>query len=196
MAKIKKIEVPDNLTDAQKKQMINDWFTNGGYKQLEINSVKTCTDYAYYSREDALAYTIAYFLGLDLDKQFKIYCDGAMEHYITRALSLQVKSTTSGFYTHYRKPLIRERELVNERGEEFHGDEDLSDGDELEGRMKCLRYFYDNELNRIDRWLVEQKVFQNKKLNHIAAEFELNPRDVNNQWTALKGRLRRMCKSY
>lgn len=185
-----------NLSDAQKRKMIDDWFQKeGGFKQLEINSVKVCSDYASYSREDALFHTIEYFLGLPLEKQFKVYCDGGMEFYITRAMALQVKSSSSSFYHKYRKPLLKERELLNDRGEEFHPDY-LTDNEELTGKMKCLRYFYDNELNMADRWLVKEMIFNSKKLKHIALEYEIPERDLTTQWTSLKARLKRQCKSY
>ena len=182
-------------SDQEKKKLINQWFTDGGYDQLIINSKKTCTDYALYSREDALAHMLEYFFGLDLEKQWKIYQDGGIEFYITRGLAMQVKSSSSSFYHKYRKPLLREREMVNERGEEFHPDY-LNDDTELDGKMKCLRYFYDNELNMVDRWLVEEKVFKGKKIPEIIQEYGMEERDVINQWTTLKARLRRSCKTY
>ena len=197
MAKAVKREVPDNLTDDQKRKMINDWFEReGGYEQLVINSHKTCSDSAMYSREDALAHMLEYFFGLPLEKQWKIYCDGGLEFYITRGLALQVKSSSSSFYHKYRKPLIRERELVNDRGEEFYGLQEFTNTEELEGRMKCLRFLYDNELNMIDKWLVDQKVFQDKKIRHIAEEYGITEADVTRQWNAIKQRLIRYCKSH
>lgn len=183
-------------SDQEKKDLINKWFTDGGYDQLVINSHKTCSDNAMYSREDALAHMLEYFFGLPLEKQWKIYCDGGLEFYITRGLALQVKSSSSSFYHKYRKPLIRERELVNERGEEYYGLQDLTNTEELDGRMKCLRFLYDNELNMIDKWLVEQKVFQDKKIRHIAQEYDIVEADLTRQWNAIKQRLIRYCKSY
>ena len=184
-----------NYSDQEKKKLIDDWFSSGGYDQLVINSRKTCSDSAMYSREDALAHMLEYFYSLALEKQWKIYQDGGIERYITRGLAMQVKSSTSSFYHKYRKPLIKEREIVNERGEEFHPDH-LNDDQELEGRMKCLMFLYNNELNMVDRWLVEEKVFKNRKNPDIIEEYGISEKDLTNQWTTLKARLKRSCKSY
>ena len=186
-----------NYSDTEKRQLIGEWFQNGGYDQLVINSYKTCTDKAPYSRADALAHIVEYFLHLPLEKQWGIYAEGGMERYITRGLAMEVKSSSSLFFHKYRKPLMRERELVNERGEIKYGDTyELSDGDELEGKMRCLRYMYENELDKIDKWLIEQKIFSKKKNRDIAAEFDIPVKDIERQWSALKTRLKRNCKGY
>ena len=110
---------------------------------------------------------------------------------------MEVKSSTSMFYHKYRKPLIRERELTNTHGEiRYESSYELEDSPELTGKMKCLRYFYDNELSMIDRWLVEQKIFSGKKVVQICEEFDIPERDIVRQWTTLKNRLKRACKTY
>ena len=187
-----------NYSEEEKRKLISDWFgKEGGYNQLVINSFKTCTDKAMYSREDALAHTISYFLNLPLAKQWKVYQDGAMERYITRALAMEVKSSSSMFFHKYRKPLIKERELVNDRGEiKYEDTYELSDGEDLTGKMKCLRYMYDNELEKIDRWLIEQKIFSKKNNKDIAEEYDIPVKDIERQWSALKTRLKRMCQDY
>ena len=186
-----------NYSDTQKRALIDKWWSDGGYKQLEINSVKVCTNAAMYSREDALAHIVSYFYGLKLEKQWKLYTDGGIEHYLTRAMAMEVKSSTSMFYHKYRKPLIRERELTNTHGEiRYESSYELEDSPELTGKMKCLRYFYDNELSMIDRWLVEQKIFSGKKVVQICEEFDIPERDIIRQWTTLKNRLKRACKTY
>jgi hypothetical protein len=185
------------LTDAEKRALIDKWWSSGGYKQMEINSVKVCTHAAMYGRQDALAHIVSYFYNLPLEKQFKLYTDGGIEHYLTRALAMEVKSSTSMFYNKYRKPLIRERELINSYGEvKYESSYELNDDDSLEGRIRCLRYFYDNELSMIDRWLVEQKVFSGKKVRDICQEFDIPEKDINRQWATLKNRLKRACKTY
>ena len=186
------------LTDTEKRALIDKWWgEDGGYKQMEINSVKVCTHAAMYSREDALAHIVDYFYGLKLEKQWKLYTDGGIEHYLTRGMAMEVKSSTSMFYSKYRRPLIKERELINSYGEvRYESSYELSDGEELEGKMKCLRYFYDNELSMIDRWLVEQKIFSGKKVKDICQEYDIPEKDITRQWTTLKNRLKRACKTY
>ena len=185
------------LTDTEKRALIDKWWSDGGYKQMEINSYKVCTSNSMYSREDALAHIIDYFYKLPLVKQWKLYTDEGIEFYLTRGLAMEVKSSTSGFYNKYRKPLIRERELTNTHGEvKYENSYELNDDDSLEGRMRCLRYFYDNELSMIDRWLVEQKIFSGKKVRDICQEFDIPEKDINRQWATLKNRLKRACKTY
>jgi len=185
------------LTDTEKRALIDKWWSSGGYKQMEINSYKVCTASSMYSREDALAHIISYFYNLPLEKQWKLYQDEGIEFYLTRGMSMEVKSSTSMFYNKYRKPLIRERELTNTHGEiKYESSYEMSDGDDLTGKLRCLRYMYDNELSMIDRWLVEQKIFSGKKVRDICQEFDIPEKDINRQWATLKNRLKRACKTY
>jgi len=197
MKKKVKESMGSNYSDTEKRALIDKWWSDGGYKQMEINSVKVCTHAAQYSREDLLAHIVSYFYNLPLEKQWKLYTDGGIEHYLTRGMAMEVKSSTSMFYSKYRRPLIKERELINSYGEvRYESSYELSDGEELEGKMKCLRYFYDNELSMIDRWLVEQKIFSGKKVKDICQEYDIPEKDITRQWTTLKNRLKRACKTY
>lgn len=187
------------LSDQEKRAIIDEWWQSGGFQQMKINARKVCSASAMYSESDALMHIISYFYNLPLKKQWEIHTSGpkGTEKYLTKALAMEVKSSTSGFYTKYRKPLIRERQLTNVRGEvKYEQAYELSDGEELEGRMKCLRYFYDNEASDIDKWLIEQKVFYGKKNPQLIEEFDIPDKDLTNHWTTLKARMRRFCNGY
>ena len=120
------------MTQKDKKKVVNDWLTKN-YKQLEINSKKLAQENNPL-RPDLLAHTLEQFLTKDLDIQYRIVSEEKPEFYITRMMALNLKSSTSSFYTKYRKPAMAIREFhVNKRYEGMPHDYELEDN--LEGNL-------------------------------------------------------------
>ena len=120
------------MTQEDKKKVVNDWLTNN-YKQLEINSKKLAQENNPL-RPDLLAHTLEQFLTKDLDIQYRIVSEEKPEFYITRMMALNLKSSTSSFYTKYRKPALSIREFhVNKKYDGQQHDYELEDN--LEGDL-------------------------------------------------------------
>lgn len=114
------------MTQKDKKKVVDDWITKN-YKQLEINS-KKLAQANNPLRPDLLAHTLEQFLTKDLDIQYRIVSEEKPEFYITRMMALNLKSSTSSFYTKYRKPAMAIREFhVNKKYEGQEYDYELDD---------------------------------------------------------------------
>jgi len=87
---------------------INKWLQDN-YEQLIINCKKTCGSGYKYWGEDLLPFIIEEFLYKPEEYQMKVFNDGKMENWITKAMSFQLKLSSSPFYHKYRKDLINER---------------------------------------------------------------------------------------
>jgi len=79
------------------------------YNQLIINCKKVCGKGYHLWGEDLLPFIIQEFLEKGVDYQLKVLADGKIEHWITNAMSFQLKSSTSPFYYKQRRQLINER---------------------------------------------------------------------------------------
>ena len=121
------------MTEQDKRRVVNDWITDN-YKQLRINIIHKLAGDTNRLAEDLLASTIEQFLKKDTDICYRIVTEEKPEYYITRMAALNLKSSTSYFYTHYRKPAMDIREFhVNKI---YHGQEhDYELEDHLEGDL-------------------------------------------------------------
>ena len=121
------------MTEQDKRRVVNDWITSN-YKQLRINIIHKLAGDTNRLAEDLLASTIEQFLKKDTDICYRIVTEEKPEYYITRMAALNLKSSTSHFYTHYRKPAMAIREFHVNRI--YHGQEhDYELEDHLEGDL-------------------------------------------------------------
>ena len=93
-----------------KRAVVNRWITDN-YEQLRTNIIGKLAGYNNPLAEDLLASTLEQFLAKDIDTQYRIVTEEKPEFYITRMGALNLKSTTSHFYRHYRKPTMDIREF-------------------------------------------------------------------------------------
>ena len=121
------------MTDSSKREVVNQWITDN-YKQLRINIIHKLAGDTNPLAEDLLASTIQKFLEKDIDDLYRIVTEEKPEHYLTRMAALNLKSSTSHFYTKYRKPTMMIREYhVNKS---YHGEDiDYDMDDIMEGDM-------------------------------------------------------------
>lgn len=117
---------------------INEWLQNN-YQQLVINCRKVCKNGYKFWGEDLLPFIIQEFLEKSTEYQLKVLADGKVEHWITNAMSFQLKSSTSPFYLKYRAQLINERSdgLVDIAEEKYDSKEEI---------LKCI----EDTINKMD----------------------------------------------
>ena len=84
------------------------------YPQLQKNMVKVCGDNYWRWGDDLLAVAVTFFLEKPLEAQLKTIENGKLENFITWIANMQLKSSSSYFYTRYRKPSIVTRELYTD----------------------------------------------------------------------------------
>lgn len=81
------------------------------YPQLKINMRKVCGDNNWRWGDDLLAVAVTFFLEKPLETQLKTINNGKLENFITWIANMQLKSSSSYFYTRYRRPMSMSREL-------------------------------------------------------------------------------------
>ncbi len=91
------------LTEKEKRELVNRAITQAYPKMYK--DFKRITSYNSDQYEDLLAFCISEFLTKKpLDYQYKLCClDKKLPNYMGRAMSLNIKSSTSPFWNHYRK---------------------------------------------------------------------------------------------
>ena len=119
------------MTEKDKRGVVNEWLSDS-YKQLRINIIHKLAGHNNPLAEDLLASTIEQFLKKDTDTLYRIVTKEKPEYYITRMAALNLKSSTSNFYTHYRKPTMNIREFFINKT--YHGvDNDYELDEFMEG---------------------------------------------------------------
>tara|TARA_R110000803_G_scaffold22060_2_gene55080 strand:+ start:878 stop:1420 length:543 start_codon:yes stop_codon:yes gene_type:complete len=110
------------------------------YPQLEINCRKVCGEGYWRWGNDLLSVAITFFLEKPIEAQLKTVANNKLENFITWIMNMQLKSSSSYFYSRYRKPRIMMREM-------YEGDLDYMYGTESvpEDALICIR----EELNNI-----------------------------------------------
>ena len=170
---------------------INEWFTEGGYHQLVINSVKTCgSDQTF--QEDLLAYTVEYFLSMPIERQVKIYNDESIEEYVTRLMGISLKSSTSPFYSKYRKFLISTREITDWTpfGIEEEYQEETSDCKACD----CIKQKIQDHSDWYEKKLLEMAILLEMKPGSIADELGLDSKSVTSNISVAKKKIAKLCK--
>lgn len=127
------------MTERDKRKVVNDWLSDN-YKQLRTNIIGKLAGYDNPLGEDLLASTLDQFLKKDTDELYRIVTKEKPEHYITRMAALNLKSTTSHFYTKYRRPTMMIREYFVNKS--YHGEDiDYDMDDMMEGDIFAELFF-------------------------------------------------------
>ena len=161
----------DTSTNTTEQRKIVDEALSSVYDQLYINALKVCT--FNYSRwgQDLVAYVVSYFLNLPLKKQYEVVVTpsakvSSLERYLTSAMSLAIRSSTSPFYTKYRKPMEKSREL--------YPDYDYSaiigyasEEEDWWGKMKDSLPALIKQLNFYDRYIIQKHYLEQLTIQEI-----------------------------
>jgi hypothetical protein len=95
------------------------------YPQLEINCKKVCGEGYWRWGNDLLAVAVTFFLEKPIEAQLKTIADNKLENFITWIMNMQLKSSTSYFYTRYRKPRMMMREMYEGDLDYMYGTENV-----------------------------------------------------------------------
>ena len=155
------------------------------YPQMKINQWKVF-GYSQVAEEkwggDLIPYVYETFLKMNVDKQYEIATEGNLEYYLTRAMSLSLKSSTSMFYTTYRKFSRKSDEVsLNRHDKPFESTWELREQQiaKVKEAMQDLDYY--------DKYLVSQYYIEGNTSKHIAKITGISPATVGRSLkTALK----------
>ena len=162
------------------------------HPQLVINCKKLCgTGYSQWG-EDLLTHTLSQFLSMKTAKQFKIiFLDGKAEHYITFGMRVQLKSSTSTFYTIYRKPMLKTRELLPDyKYPNYNSDKDSDDTLEIKD---CFTYHLNNTLNFYDKHLITEHYYKGISVSDMSLKLDIPPGTLGKDIKKILIKLKRLC---
>ena len=170
---------------------IGEWFQDGGYNQLEINVTKSCGSDPTF-KDDLLGYTLEYFLSLPVEKQVKIYDDNAIEQYLTRLAAISLKSSTSPFYSKYRKFLMNAREMTE--WTPFRPEVEYVEEVVECKACKCIEEAISKHADWYEKRLLEMSVLEEMKPAAIAQELNLDSKSVTSNISVAKKKIAKQCK--
>ena len=170
------MHVGKEYTDKEKHQIINDAITEM-YIQLQGNATNVATYNSDKWADNLLADTLERFLKRPIKDKWKIFMQGKLERYLTSAMSLALRSSTSPFFHKYRKVYTRvvDKELKSDGGAwEIIEDEDdkfLHDAAEIAGKAVDELHFY-------DRQLIKDYYYSGYNLTEIGEKYNINAQRV------------------
>lgn len=142
------------------------------YDQLYINALKVCTYRFDQWGPDLIAYVVSYFLNLPLNKQYKVVVTpsakvSSLERYLTSAMSLAIRSSTSPFYSKYRKPMEKSRELFPDYDYSIIiGYADADDNDWWNNMKDSLPALI-KQLNYYDKYIIQKHYLEQLTIQQL-----------------------------
>tara|TARA_A100001201_G_scaffold72189_2_gene65918 strand:- start:1976 stop:2545 length:570 start_codon:yes stop_codon:yes gene_type:complete len=159
------------------KQRVDEEITSI-YNQLRINAEKVCTYNSHLWADDLLAHTLQSFLEKPIEKQYQIVISdsvkvSALERYLTRAMSMAIRSSSSPFYHTYRKKNEKFRELwVDIDYVKEYNIDDPNVEDELVGYEKLVKNYLE-ELHFYSRFLIQEHYYRKKTLREMSEQIDI-----------------------
>lgn len=145
------------------------------YPQLVINARKVSTTNFYKWGLDLITTVVEFFLNKPIEQQLKTIEDGKLENMLTFMMSVQLRSTSSRFYSEFRKHTLAIRELYTDY--QYTGmDYNMEDGyDEVfqSELMKCVDY-HARELDVYKRMVYEEILRQGKTYTEVSKHYKIN----------------------
>lgn len=143
------------------------------YPQLVINCEKTCGQGYEKWGHDLLPLCIEMFLHKKTVHKLKVISDGKLENYITFMMGLQLKSSSSRFFHHYRKEGQKYREFlpdykytaVNNFYKEAFADEE-------DPAVTCLKKVR-KDLMPFEKMVLDRHLVNGEKYKHLSEEFNI-----------------------
>ena len=170
------MHVGKEYTDKEKHQIINDAITEM-YIQLQGNATNVATYNSDKWADNLLADTLERFLKRPIKDKWKIFMQGKLERYLTSAMSLALRSSTSPFFHKYRKVYTRvvDKELKSDGGAweiiEDGDDTFLHEAAEIAGKAVDELHFY-------DRQLIKDYYYSGYNLTEIGEKYNINAQRV------------------
>lgn len=155
------------MTKEELDRGINEWFgKNYLYLRREISN-NICKDGMNDYTDDLLQYMVMWFLERSDEQKEQMLRDGMIENYILRGASIQLKSSTSPFYSKIRKFKMSVRE-----GEGLPDGEYENDSYENDPLYQCMMRELDN-MHFYYKTLIEDKWMNGMTLNQMRDKYNI-----------------------
>jgi hypothetical protein len=170
------MHVDKEYTDAEKHEIINDAIS-GMYEQLQGNATNVCTYNSDMWAENLLADTLERYLKRPIDAKWKIFMQGKLERYLTAAMSLALRSSTSPFFHKYRKVYTKivDKPLIPDGGSWEIGDTKsdikLKVAAEIAGEAVDELHFY-------SRQLIKDYFYSGLNLTQMGEKYNINAQRI------------------
>lgn len=187
------MHIDKNYTDQEKHKIINDAITEM-YTQLQGNATNVATYNSDKWADNLLADTLERYLRRPIEDRWEIFMQGKLERYLTSAMSLALRSSTSPFFHRYRKVYtkIADQHLTSDGGE-WEVDES--------GDNKMLKLAAEeagkavNELHFYDRQLIKDYFYSGYNLTEIGEMYNINAQRVGRDIKKALAKLEQILKN-
>ena len=154
--------------------------------QLFINAQKVCTYNFDKWGADLVSHTVLYFLNQPIEKKFAIVTTpskkvSALERYLTSAMSLAVRSSTSPFYSKHRKHIESHRILYDDY--DYSDRIGFAEAADSEGdiwtNMKAQLPLLIEELHFYDKYLIQKHYMEQLTVAEISQLTKITPQRLS-----------------
>ena len=145
------------------------------YPQLVINARKVSTTNFHKWGLDLITTVVEFFLNKPIETQLKTIENGKLENLLTFMMAVQLKSTSSRFYSEFRKHTLNIRELYENyqyKGMDYSMDDGFDEVFQSE-LMKCVDY-YSRELDVYKKMVYEEILRQGKTYTEVSKHYKIN----------------------
>jgi len=181
------------MTEGEKREIVQKEITRL-YPQLVINCRKTCGAGFDKWGGDLLPMCIEMFLQKTTPYIWKVHQDGKTENFITYMMGLQLKSSSSRFFHHYRKFAEKTRELLpNYELSQDRVEHNKAFEDESSLINECMKKTI-AKLNPYEKMILNEIIIDGNRFNHISEKYNINYYSLKNDCEKIKLKIKHACK--
>lgn len=193
------------MTQENKIREINKKVEEGWDKMVRDSKRVSGYNYNQYG-EDLLMFTLSEFLTKkSVDYQYQVaVVDGKLPNYIGRAMSQQIKSSTSMFWHKYRKNMYNTRG-VYEAEHDNRVDLNESEYDDIDYNLTpdkdkssydCIKWVMENELDWYEATIIQKLYFDKWTKKQFMETYGLPNNSFTKDVKKTINKFRKLCKSF
>jgi hypothetical protein len=165
-----------------------------------VQDHKRITSYNHEMWEDLLNFCLTEFLGKkSIEYQYKVaVTDNALPNYMGRSMSLNLRSSTSPFWTQYRREGYNSRgvyEVEEMENQELYYIQEDNIGLEIHeiDPYECVVYHID-KLNFYDKQIINHHLIDNWTIKKISEHYNIPINGITKDIKRIKSKLKEHCK--
>ena len=175
----------DTLSKTEMESIVNNEL-QAVTEQLFVNAKKVCSYNFDKWGPDLVSHTVLYFLNQPIEKKYFIVTSpskkvSALERYLTSAMSLAIRSSTSPFYSKHRKHIESHRVLFDDYdySPKIGYAEAADDEGDVWTNMKEQLPLLINELHFYDKYLIQKHYMEQLTVGEISKLTRITPQRLS-----------------
>ncbi len=175
----------DKLSKTEMESIVNNEL-QAVTEQLFVNAKKVCSSNFDKWGPDLVSHTVLYFLNQPIEKKYFIVTSpskkvSALERYLTSAMSLAIRSSTSPFYSKHRKHIESHRVLFDDYdySSKIGYAEAADDEGDVWTNMKEQLPLLINELHFYDKYLIQKHYMEQLTVGEISKLTRITPQRLS-----------------